>query len=97
MLLPLPPTAGPFTPVYRMALLAEWVDHLKQSGVTHSEGTSLIMTLQEPVKVRVCACVHACVCACACACAGCCQHAIKCRRVWLGLSNAGGVQNSGWA
>jgi dynein heavy chain, axonemal len=44
---------GPFTPVYRAALLAEWTARLQQEGVPHTEGTNLIKTLQDPVKVSV--------------------------------------------
>ena len=51
--------AGPFTPVFRANLLAEWTAHLQKAAVPHSDGSSLIKTLQDPVKV--CACVYVCV------------------------------------
>jgi hypothetical protein len=37
--------------VYRAALTAEWQDKLKAENVPHTEGTNLIKTLQDPVKV----------------------------------------------
>lgn len=55
-------------------LLQEWVDHLKQHNVPHSDDTCLIKTLQDPVKVRAprargpmrvgiaARCTHVCVC-----------------------------------
>jgi len=46
--------AGPFTPVFRAHLLAEWTAHLQKVAVPHSEGASLIKTLQDPVKASVC-------------------------------------------
>ncbi|KAF5829736.1 dynein heavy chain and region D6 of dynein motor-domain-containing protein [Dunaliella salina] len=42
--------SGPFTPVFRANLLAEWTEHLHKKAVPHSEGCNLIKTLQDPVK-----------------------------------------------
>lgn len=44
--------AGPFTPTYRAALVAEWAGLLLAKGVPHTPNTNLIQTLQDPVKVR---------------------------------------------
>ena len=43
--------SGPFTPVYRTQLVHEWVAQLQERGVPSTEGTNLIKTLQDPVKV----------------------------------------------
>ncbi|PNG99110.1 Dynein heavy chain 1, axonemal, partial [Tetrabaena socialis] len=44
--------SGPFTPVYRAALVAEWGGFLREAGVPASANASLLHTLQDPVKVR---------------------------------------------
>ncbi|MEW5298366.1 MAG: hypothetical protein WDW36_001498 [Sanguina aurantia] len=44
--------AGPFTPLFRSALTAEWVAALVAVGVPHTPGTHLIQTLADPVKTR---------------------------------------------
>jgi dynein heavy chain len=44
--------SGPFTPIYRHQLNQEWVAKLGQAKVPSTEGTNLIKTLQDPVKVR---------------------------------------------
>ena len=44
--------SGPFTPVFRQLLLAEWSNVLKDAGVPHSAGTSLIKTLQVQVAAQ---------------------------------------------
>ena len=44
--------SGPFTPVFRQLLLAEWSNVLKDAGVPHSVGTSLIKTLQVRVAAQ---------------------------------------------
>ena len=44
--------SGPFTPVFRQLLLAEWSNVLEDAGVPHSAGTSLIKTLQVRVAVQ---------------------------------------------
>lgn len=60
--------AGPFTPVYRASLLAEWVGKLQQEGVPHTEATNLIKTLQDPVKashlVQLWCSIHSLLAAC---------------------------------
>ncbi len=38
--------SGPFTPLYRTALLAEWTAALKAAGVPSSPGANLLSTLQ---------------------------------------------------
>ena len=50
---PIPPlpSAGPFTPVYRSQLNHEWIAELGARNVPATEGTNLIKTLQDPVKV----------------------------------------------
>ena len=45
--------SGPFTPVFRQLLLAEWSNVLKDAGVPHSAGTSLIKTLQVRVAAQI--------------------------------------------
>jgi hypothetical protein len=57
-----PSCAGPFTPVYRAALLSEWTAKLGAEGVPHTEATNLIKTLQDPVKVRANDMLHLDVC-----------------------------------
>jgi hypothetical protein len=49
---PLHAHTGPFTPVYRANLLTEWTGYLQKAAVPHSEGSSLIKTLQDPIKVQ---------------------------------------------
>ena len=44
--------SGPFTPVFRQLLLAEWSNVLKDAGVPYSAGTSLIKTLQVQVAAE---------------------------------------------
>ncbi|GLI62391.1 hypothetical protein VaNZ11_005010 [Volvox africanus] len=44
--------SGPFTPLYRSALVAEWSALLKDAGVPGTPNASLLTTLQDPVKVR---------------------------------------------
>ncbi|GAX80571.1 hypothetical protein CEUSTIGMA_g8008.t1 [Chlamydomonas eustigma] len=44
--------SGPFTPVYRLQLNQEWISELQKRFVPSTDGTNLIKTLQDPVKVR---------------------------------------------
>ncbi|KAG2485619.1 hypothetical protein HYH03_015682 [Edaphochlamys debaryana] len=44
--------SGPFTPVYRAALVTEWHGFLQHHGVPGTPGANLLSTLQDPVKVR---------------------------------------------
>ncbi|EFJ44216.1 dynein heavy chain 2 [Volvox carteri f. nagariensis] len=44
--------SGPFTPLYRAALVSEWSAFLKDAGVPGTPNASLLTTLQDPVKVR---------------------------------------------
>ena len=44
--------SGPFTPLYRQALVQDWVDKMVENGVPHTSGTGLIKTLNDPVQVR---------------------------------------------
>ena len=58
--------SGPFTPVFRQMLLAEWSNVLKDAGVPHSAGTSLIKTLQVRFAAQqmllLCVCERASFC-----------------------------------
>ena len=44
--------AGPFTPAFRAALLAQWRERLRELGVPFTPGTTLIRTLEDPVQTR---------------------------------------------
>ena len=44
--------SGPFTPLYRLSLNQKWLAKLKDESVPHTEGVTLIKTLQDPVKIR---------------------------------------------
>ncbi|GLC56009.1 hypothetical protein PLESTB_001054700 [Pleodorina starrii] len=44
--------SGPFTPLYRAALVTEWSGFLREAGVPGTPNASLLTTLQDPVKVR---------------------------------------------
>jgi hypothetical protein len=43
--------SGPFTPVYRADLLAEWAEMMERLNIPHTPGTNIIKTLQDPVQV----------------------------------------------
>ena len=58
--------SGPFTPVFRQLLLAEWSNVLKDAGVPHSAGTSLIKTLQVRVAAQQMLLLFVCARACFC-------------------------------
>lgn len=44
--------SGPFTPAFRALLIHEWSMQLYAANVPHTPGTSIIKTLQDPVKIR---------------------------------------------
>ncbi|KAG2439747.1 hypothetical protein HYH02_010624 [Chlamydomonas schloesseri] len=44
--------SGPFTPLYRAALVQEWSGFLEAAKVPATSGANLLSTLQDPVKVR---------------------------------------------
>ncbi|KXZ54227.1 hypothetical protein GPECTOR_5g319 [Gonium pectorale] len=44
--------SGPFTPLYRAGLVAEWSGFLREAGVPATPNATMLTTLQDPVKVR---------------------------------------------
>ena len=44
--------AGPFTPLFRAELLDQWTAKLAELRVPFTKGTSLVKTLEDPVKTR---------------------------------------------
>ncbi|KAK9803422.1 hypothetical protein WJX72_010826 [[Myrmecia] bisecta] len=44
--------SGPFTPLFRQALVDEWTNTLRLHNVPHTPNTNIIKTLQDPVKMR---------------------------------------------
>ncbi|GMH32802.1 hypothetical protein BSKO_00636 [Bryopsis sp. KO-2023] len=44
--------SGPFTPLYRQALVQEWIEKMKEVNVPYSANTCLIATLNDPVQSR---------------------------------------------
>ena len=44
--------SGPFTPLFRAALVSSWVEQLQELEVPHTKGVNIISVLQDPVQVR---------------------------------------------